>query len=154
MVQKLPCRWVWPKKVSGVAASHQGLNGIAQRDHIFIFIYGRAVNELDGGQFPGLDGAMRQALKPFQIWGSELVAGPQRRQSGDGIEVSQVHRPTDCLVVVAAHEDVAQGAGALDDLVGAGAVSDYVPEVDYHVVRRGRRQTRFESFQVAMNIAY
>ena len=56
--------------------------------------------------------------------------------------------------MVAAHEDVPQGARALDHFVGTGAVADDVPEVDYHVVRRGSGQTRFESFQVAMNVTY
>ena len=106
------------------------------------------------GQLPSLDRAMGQALQPFQVLGSELIAGPQRRQSGDGIEVPQVHRAAGRLVMVAAHEDVPQGARALDHFVGAGAVADDVPEVDHHVVRRGRRQARFESFEVAMNIAY
>lgn len=153
-MQKLPCRWVCPKKGQRRSRSQQGLNGVAQSDHVLVFINRRTVHKLDGGQLPGLNWAVRQALKPFQILGSELIAGPQRRQSGDGIEVLQVHRPTGRLVMVSAHKDVPQSARALDHFVRARTVADDVPEVDHHVVCRGCCQARFESFQVAMNIAY
>ena len=56
--------------------------------------------------------------------------------------------------MIAAHKELSQPARAFDDFIGAGAVADDVAEIDHHVVSGGRRQARFQSFEIAMNIAY
>ena len=72
--------------------SQQRLDGIAQSHYVFIFVDRRTVHKLDAWQLAGLHRAMGQTPEPFQVFWSELVARPQRRQSGDGIKVLQVDR--------------------------------------------------------------
>ncbi len=152
-MEKLPCRWVCPKNVTGWGRGQQRFDGVAQSHHIFVLVHGGTVHELYAGQIADLHRALGQSAQPLQVVGSELIAGPQGGQAGDGIEVLQFHGAAGCLVMVAAHEDGPQAANPFDHVVGAGAVAHNIAEVHDQIVRRRRRQACFQSFEVAMNIA-
>jgi hypothetical protein len=87
------------------------------------------------------------------VFGSELVAGPDGGGSGEGVEVVEREESGGGFVMIAADEDVAQTAGALDHLVGRCSVADYVAEVGDEIVGRSCGQAGFEGFEVGVNVA-
>jgi len=82
-----------------------------------------------------------------------MVAVPKSSQSSYWIEALYVIDSGDRFVVVPAHEHLAQTADTRSDLVRAGAVPDYVAQVENPVVLGRRSQARFQCFEVAMYIA-
>ena len=52
------------------------------------------------GHFIEMDRTLRQRAQPFQVLMGQLVARPQRRQTGDRIEFLKIHQPANGLVVV------------------------------------------------------
>src|SRR6266436_1596121 len=87
------------------------------------------------------------------MFGSELVARPESRQTGDGVEVLKVHEAADSFVVIAADEDVSESLRAGNHFVGITAVADRVSEIDDEVVSGSGGQTGVQRFEVAMNVA-
>jgi len=82
-----------------------------------------------------------------------LIARPKRGETGGRIEVLDIHKAADRLIVIAAHEDVAESLGAGNDFVRIAAVADRVAEIDGEVVSGSRCQTGIERFEIAMNVA-
>src|SRR5260370_19864386 len=77
-------------------------DGVAGADHVFIFVERGAVDELDAGKLVDVDGTLREPAEPFEIFGSELAAGPESGEARDGVEVLKVHEAADSFVVIAA----------------------------------------------------
>ncbi len=57
------------------------------------------------------------------------------------------------FVVIAADENFAQTAGAVDDFIGACAVTHDVAEIGNQIVRGSCRQAGFQGFEVGVNVA-
>jgi len=76
------------------------------------------MHKLDTGKFTNLDRALRKIAQPIDIFARELFAGPERRQSGDWIELLEIHQAADGLVVIPPDEDVPQRLYFRDDFVG------------------------------------
>jgi hypothetical protein len=55
--------------------------------------------------------------------------------------------------MVATNKSSAQLARTRSDFIRAGAVAHYVTEIRHGIVRRRRREARFQSFQIAVNVA-
>lgn len=55
--------------------------------------------------------------------------------------------------MIAADENIAEFAGAIDYLVGAGAVTHKIAEVGDEVIGRSRTQAGLESFEIRVNVA-
>ena len=75
----------------GDGIGDQRLDGVVGADHVFIFVERGAVDELDAGEFVEVDGTLRERAQPVEIFGSELVARPERGEAGGGVEVVEVH---------------------------------------------------------------
>ena len=105
------------------------------------------------GEFVELDGTLGERAQPFEVFGGELVASPERGQAGDGVEVLEVHEAADGFVVIAAHEYASDRLRAGNDFVGIAAVADSIAEIDDEIVRGRGGQTRVQRFEVAMNVA-
>src|SRR5436305_14373361 len=78
---------------------------ITRHQHIFIFIAGRAVDTFHVGQWR--DWTMRKLLQEFQIFRRQSLLGPERSQSGNGIESIKISKAGTCFVMVAADEHLA-----------------------------------------------
>src|ERR1039458_5890152 len=70
-------------RFSGVSWSR--VQSVASPDRNIV-VERRAVDELDAGKFVDMDGTLRQRAQPFEIFRGELVARPERSESGDGVE--------------------------------------------------------------------
>ena len=127
--------------------------GVAERNDIDVFVDGRAVNQLHIGKVSEGEWALRQSAQPFEMFGSELVAGPDGGGGGHSIEVVQVEQAGCGLIVIAADKDRSQAAGALDDFVGARAVTDDVAEVCDEIERRSCGEAGLQRFEVGVNVA-
>ena len=129
------------------------LDSVASTDHVFIFVERGAVNELDTRKFGELDGSLRKRAEPFEILSSELVARPESCQTGDRVEFLKVHETADRFVVIAADEDLPQRLRFGNDFVGIAAIANRIAKIDDEVVGGLHRQTRFQRFEVAVNVA-
>src|ERR1035437_151230 len=137
----------------GGGTGDEWFDGVAGANRVFIFVERRAVDELDAGEFVDMDGTLRQRAQPCEIFGGKLVARPERSESGDGVEVVEVHKAADGSVVIAADEDVSQRLCFGNDFVGIAAVADGVSEIDDKVVGGSGSQTGVQRFEVTVNIA-
>ena len=97
--------------------------------------------------------ALRQRAQPFEMLGSELVAGPDGGGGGHGIEVIEFKQTGCGFVVIAADENLAQGTGAVDDFVGRGSVADDVAEVGDEIEGRSCGEAGLQGFKVGVNVA-
>ncbi len=99
---------------------------------------------------------MREFAEPVEVVGGELVAGPEGGGAGDGVEAVGRGEAAADAVVIAADDEVVEGADAVDDLVGAAAVADDVAEVPEFVDSRrqigGVGEDGLESFEVAVDV--
>jgi len=111
------------------------------------------VDELDAGKFVEVDGTLGERAQPFEIFGGELVAGPESGEAGDGVEFVEVHEAADGFVVIAADEDVSERLRFGNDFVGVATVADGVAEIDDEVVGGSGGQTGVQRFEVAVNVA-
>jgi hypothetical protein len=111
------------------------------------------VDELDARKFVDVDRALRESAKPVEIFGSELVAGPESGETGDGVEVLEVHKAADGFVVIAADKDLSESLRAGNDFVRVATVPDRVPEVDDEVIGGSGGQTGVQRFEVTVNVA-
>ena len=82
-----------------------------------------------------------------------MLLRPLRRHARNGIEIIQVHQAGCGLVVIATHEMISQGAGAIDYLVRIGAVAHDVPQIKDEIMGGSRRQTSLQGLKVAVNVA-
>src|SRR6202158_5499313 len=128
-------------------------DGVTGADHVFIFVERGAVDELNVGKLVDVDGTLRKRAEPFEIFGSELVARPERGEAGDGVEVLKVHEAADGFVVIATDEHASQSLRFGNDFVRIAAVADRVSEIDDEVVSRSGSQTGVQRFEVAVNVA-
>ena len=53
---------------------------VSQRDDIFVFVVGRAVNQLNVGKVRHGNRALRQGAQPLEIFGRQFVARPDARR--------------------------------------------------------------------------
>ena len=141
------------KKSDGDGIGDERIEGVSDADQVLVFVDGGAVDELEAGEFVYADGALRESTEPFEIFGRELVPGPEGGDAGDGVEVFQVHEAADGFVMIAADEDASEGADAGDDFVGIGGVADGIAEVDDEVGSGSSGQTSVERLEVAVNVA-
>jgi hypothetical protein len=111
------------------------------------------VDELDPRKFVDVDGTLRERAEPFKILGSELVARPERGETGNGVEVLEVHESADRFVVISADEHASQSLRFGYDFVWIAAVADRVSEIDDEVVSGSGGQTGVQRFEVAVNVA-
>src|ERR1700726_1475797 len=128
-------------------------DGVAGTNHVFIFVERGAVDELDAGKLVDVDGTLREPAEPFEIFGSELAAGPESGEARDGVEVLKVHEAADSFVVIAADEDPSESLRARNDFVGVAAVANRVPEINDEVIGGSGGQTGVQRFEVAVNVA-
>lgn len=96
---------------------------------------------------------MRQGAEPAQIFRCQFIASPDRGGSGHGIEVVKVQKPSNCLVMIAAHEDFSKVAGTGDYVVRTSPVPDDVSEIHHYIERRSSGEGGFKSFQIGMDVA-
>jgi hypothetical protein len=141
------------KKYYAGASFHQLGGGVFGSHDVMIFIVRRAVNVLDSGEFVHRDRPFRQIAQPGQALACKLFAIPDRGYTGDGIKAFYRIDSGNDFVMVAANKNSAQCAHAFRYFIGAGAVTDGVPEIHSFISWRSRRETSFESFQIAVNIA-
>ncbi|HEX9607671.1 MAG TPA: hypothetical protein VF962_10600, partial [Gemmatimonadaceae bacterium] len=141
------------EECDGDGNGDERFDGIAGADHVFIFVERRAVDELDARKFVDVDRALREPAEPVEIFGSELVAGPESGETGDGVEVLEVHEAADGFVVIAADKDLSESLRAGNDFVRVAAVPDRVPEIDDEVIGGSGGQTGVQRFEVAVNVA-
>jgi len=111
------------------------------------------VDKLDARKFVDVDRTLGEPAEPVEIFGGELAAGPESGETGDGVEVLEVHEAADSFVVIAADEDLSESLRAGDDFVRVATVPDRVPEIDDEVVGGSRGQTGVQRFEVAVNVA-
>src|SRR5258708_33228811 len=83
----------------------------------------------------------------------ELVAGPDRRRGGQGVEVSQIEQASRRLVMIPADNNFSKAAGAVDDFVGRSAVPHNVAQVGYQIERWSCRQAGLQRFEIGVNVA-
>ena len=90
----------------------------------------------------------------FEVFGGELVAGPEGGGAGDGVEGVGRGEAAGDAVMVAADDEGGEGADAVEDLVGAGAVADHVTEVPELVEAGELRggEDGVERFKVAVDV--
>jgi hypothetical protein len=55
--------------------------------------------------------------------------------------------------VIAANENLAKSAGAIGDLVGTGAVTDDIPEINDQIECGSGGEAGFQSFEIGVNVA-
>jgi hypothetical protein len=126
---------------------------VAERDHVFVFVVRRAMDQLHIGEVRNRDRSLRQVMQPGEIVGSQFVTRPQRSGRGHGIEIAEVDQSGGGFVVVATHEALSQIAGTVGDFVGARAVPYNVAQVHRYIERRSGGKTSFESFKIGVNVA-
>src|SRR5262245_38557434 len=123
---------------------------IASGQHVLIFIPWRSMDALQVLQWR--ERALRQLTQEFQVAWRKLLTGPDRRQSGNGIEVIQPGDAGTRLVVIPADEDGAQAARSLRHLIWIGAVADDIAEIENAVMRRRSLQAGFQRLEVGVDI--
>src|ERR1700681_1392639 len=128
-------------------------DGVAGADHIFIFVEGGAVDELDAGKLVHVDGTLREHAEPFEIFGGELAPGPESGEASDGVEVLEVHEAADGFVVIAADEHASESLHFGYDFVRVAAVANGISKIDDEVVGGSGGQTGVQRFEVAVNVA-
>jgi hypothetical protein len=127
--------------------------GIAQRNNVFIFVNRGAVHQLNIGQIRQRDWAVRQGAKPFEIFGTKFVAGPDSGCGGHGIEIIEIDQSGHSFVVIATNENLAQRTRTVDHLVRAGTISHDVTKIDDEIVCGSSDETSVERFEIGVNIA-
>src|SRR5215472_12592753 len=118
--------------------------------HVFIFIAWRSMDALQVLQWRKR--SLRQLTQELQVAWRKLLTGPERRQSGNRIEVIQLSDAGTGLVVISANEDGSQAACPLRHLVWIGSVADDIAEIENAVVRRCGLQAGFERLEVGVDI--
>ena len=106
------------------------VEGLGRRENIFVFIAKGAVNHYETIFSERAGGKL---LKPFAIFGTELVASPESDGARDGIEIVGVGEAGAGFIVIAANGEGADFADAIYHFVGIGTVADDVAETDYIV---------------------
>src|SRR5579863_1227731 len=134
------------KKSEGQGLSDQRSKGIPHRDHILIFIVGRAVDQLDLGKLLQALWTLGKRAEPVEVAGSELIARPDGGSGGHRVEIVEGDETRSCFVVVATDKNLSQATGAVSDFVRTGAVADDVAEIGHEIERRSRGETGFQSF--------
>ena len=97
--------------------------------------------------------ALRQRRQPFVMFGSELVARPDRGIGRQRIEIVQAEQTGSGLVVVSSDENFPQAAGSINYFVGGSAVTHYIAKVGDQIEGRRRCQRGFQCFEIGVNIA-
>lgn len=97
--------------------------------------------------------ALWQSPQPFEMLGTQLVAGPDSSGGGHGIEVIEFEQAGYGFVVIAANENFTEVTGAFDNVVGRGSVADEVAEVGDEIVGRSRGEASLQGFEVSVNVA-
>src|ERR1700730_14279170 len=147
----------WEVRVSeegdGDGDGDERFDGVAGADHVFIFVERGTVDELDVGKLVDVDGTLRERAEPFEIFGSELVARPERGEAGDGVEILKIHETADGFVVISADEHASQSLCFNNHFVGIAAVANGISEINDEVVGGSGGQTRVQRFEVAVNVA-
>src|SRR5579863_1682359 len=129
----------------------QSLERLRRREHIFVFVLKRTVNQHDAIRF---ERARRKLRDPFQIVGRKLRARPINRRLRDGIEIVGLHQIGRGLVVISSNGTRAEFANLIRDFVGIGAVPDNIAETRNHIPTIfGRLKSRVECRCVGVNVA-
>ena len=126
---------------------------VLQIDHIAVFVIGCAVYQANIGKMGKSHWTFGEFAKPRQMIRIEVIAIPQRRESGDRVEVFDIFKSGDHLVMIAANKNIAEAANSRSHLIRAGGVTDDVSKVENAIVRRGSGEARFQRFQVAVYVA-
>jgi hypothetical protein len=108
----------------------QAVESLSRRENIFVLIAKGAVNHYETIFSERAGGKL---LKPFAIFGAELVASPESDGAGDGIEVVGVGQAGAGFIMIAANGERADFADAIYHFVGIGTVADDVAQADYFV---------------------
>jgi len=146
-------------KVGVAEESDRGIDGderdqgIADRNHVGIFIVGRAVNQLDVREILEGKRPLRESVQPVVVFGSELIASPDGGRCCHGIEVIQCKESGGSFVVISADKNLPQRAGAINNFVGRSAVADDVAEVGHKIEGRSASHASLHGFQVGVNVA-
>src|ERR1700675_1045288 len=142
-----------PEESDGHWICDEWRDGIADANHVFIFVERGAVYELEVRQFVEVDRALGERAKPCEIFGSELFARPEGGEACRGIELFEIHQAANGLVVIAAHKDASNRLSAGDDFVGIPPIANRIAEIDNQIMSGSRSQTGVQRFEVAMNVA-
>src|SRR5579872_5463899 len=141
-----------PKEGDAGARSNQLRSRIFRGHHVTIFIIRRAVHILNACDSFHPDRTFGQISQPGEMFAVDPSAVPQRRDTCNWVEIFYRVDASDYLVMVAANKNSRQCARTFRHLIGAGAITDDVSEVDSCIGRRSRGQTSFQSFQIAVNV--
>ena len=87
------------------------------------------------------------------MFGSELIARPDCCRGGKRVEVFQIEQASRGFVMIAAHKNLSQVAGAIDDFVGRSSIAHNVAQVSYQIERWSCRQAGLQRFEVGVNVA-
>src|ERR1700688_742801 len=142
-----------PEESDGHGICDERRDGIADANHVFIFVERRAVYELEVRQFVEVNRALGKGAKPCEIFGGELFARPEGGEPCGGIELFEVHEAADCLVVIASHKDASNRLSAGDDFVRIPPIANRIAEIDDQIMSGSRSQTGVQRFEIAMNVA-
>lgn len=126
---------------------------VADRNHVGVFILGRAVHDLHVGKVVQRARALRQGAQPFKMFGRKLIPGPNGSGRGHGIEVVEFQQAGGGFVVITADKDFSQVARPLDHFVGRGAVADHVAEVRDKIEWWSCGEAGLQGLQVGVNVA-
>ena len=119
---------------------------------VLIFINRRAVHELHFRNLGNLYRPLRQRSQPLKVFRRELVSRPKSGQPGEWIEILKVHQSAGRLIVIPAHEILAQTARALNHFIGAGAVAHDVTQIHNGVIGTSGTETSLECVQIAVDV--
>src|SRR5438094_955890 len=130
------------------AQNGKRLNG---SDDVFVFVRGRAMDQLKAVQHEGSGG---QAAKERRVLHGELVASPKRAYASERVEIFGIRDPRASLVVVAADDGVHELACPLRHRVRVCAVADQIAEANRTIVLPlGHLDAFLQGFEIGVNVA-
>ena len=143
-----------PEKSERRGQGDQRGKSVTERNHVLIFIVGRAVHQLYAGAHPPVDGALGQRAQPVEIVVAELVASPDGGGGSQRIEIVNVRSGRWRLCHGCRERKLFPRLRVrFGDFVGTGAVADDVAR-DWPPVERGSGgQAGLQRFQVGVNVA-
>src|SRR5581483_5672512 len=83
----------------------------------------------------------------------EMLPGPERGHTCNGVEVGQVHQPGCCFVMIAADEVFAKGTGTLYHFIRVRTVTNNVAKVHGDVIGRGSGKAGLQRLKVTVDVA-
>src|ERR1700686_3214906 len=142
-----------PKKSQRSRQGDQWRQRISQRNYIFIFIAGRAVNQLYFRKIRQGHRAVRQGAEPVQIFRCQCIPSPDGGRSSHWVEIVEVQQAGNRLVVIPPYEDFPQVARLGCYFISASPITKGVSQIHRRIERGSGGEGGFQGFEVCVDIA-